>query len=132
MCSSDLSNDSSHLLGEARLGLLLQRLAFGAGAMGAREMLEIATRGGAGVLGRSDIGALAPGLAADVVGFPLNGVAMAGAQQDPLAALLFCQPPSVGFSVIHGQVRVRDGRPTGIDVAHLVDTHNRLARALVT
>ncbi len=89
------SNDSSHLLAEARLGLLLQRVGFGASALSAREMLEIATLGGAQVLGRDDIGALAPGMAADLVAVSLDPVGLAGALHDPLAALLLCHVPQV-------------------------------------
>ena len=125
------SNDSSHLLGEARLALLLQRVAFGATAMGAREMLEIATLGGAQVLGRDDIGALAPGMAADCISVPLDEIGMAGALHDPLAALLFCHVPRVRHSVVQGRVVVRDGQLLTIDLPRLVERHNRLAAALV-
>ena len=125
------SNDSSHLLAEARLGLLLQRVGFGATAMGAREMLEIATLGGARVLGRDDIGALAPGMAADFVGFALDEVQTAGALHDPLAALLFCHPPRVKLNVVNGRVRVLDGQLTQTDLPRLVAHHNRLAKSLV-
>jgi 8-oxoguanine deaminase len=124
------SNDSSHLLGEARLGLLLQRVGFGATAMGAREMLEIATLGGARVLGRDDIGALAPGMAADCVSIALDEVALAGARHDPVAALLFCQSPNVATSIVHGRVLVQGGRPTALDLPPLIERHNRLARVL--
>lgn len=123
------SNDAGHLLGEARLGLLLQRVGFGAGAMGAREMLEIATLGGARVLGRDDIGALAPGMAADFVAFPLDQVGQAGAH-DAVAALLLCQPPSVTTSVVNGRVLVRHGQPTTIDLPRLLERQRDLARAL--
>ncbi len=125
------SNDSSHLLAEARLGLLLQRVGFGAEAMPAREMLEIATLGGARVLGRDDIGALAPGMAADFVGLPLDEVGLAGAQHDPVAALLLCHPPRVACSVVAGQVLVRDGQLTRLDLPALVARHNQAARRLV-
>jgi 8-oxoguanine deaminase len=125
------SNDSGHLLGELRLGLLLQRVAFGPDAMSAREMLEIATLGGARVLGRDDIGALAPGMAADLVSFPLDDIGVAGALHDPLAALLFCHVPRVQHAVVHGRVRVRDGQLTALELPPLVERHNRLAARLV-
>jgi 8-oxoguanine deaminase len=124
------SNDSGHLLGELRLALLLQRVARGATAMSAREMLEIGTLGGARLLGRDDIGALAPGMAADLVSFPLDEVGLAGAQDDPLAALLFCQVPSVKHSVVHGRVVVRDGQLLPLELPRLVARHNGLARRL--
>jgi cytosine/adenosine deaminase-related metal-dependent hydrolase len=124
------SNDSSHLLAELRLMLLLQRVAHGPAALGAREALEIGTLGGARVLGRDDLGALAPGMAADLVSFPLDEIGVAGALHDPLAALLFCQVPRVRHSIVAGRVLVRDGRPTTLDLPRLVERHNRLARQL--
>lgn len=155
------SNDSGHLLGEARLALLLQRVAHapamaspersdapsaGAGgvpggssprgsrsgpaALTAREVLEIATLGGARVLGRDDIGALAAGMAADIVTIPLDEIGVAGAQHDPLAALFFCHVPRVGHSIVNGRVVVRDGRLATLELPHVVERHNRLAREL--
>ena len=124
------SNDSGHLLGELRLGLLLQRVARGATAMSAREMLEIGTLGGASVLGRDDIGALAPGMAMDLASFPLNEVGLAGAQHDPLAALLFCHVPRLQHSVVHGRVLVRDGELTRVALPALLQRQRRLAAAL--
>ncbi len=124
------SNDSGHLLAELRLGLLLQRVAHGADAMGAREMLEIATLGGARVLGRDDIGALAPGMAADLIGVPLADVALAGAD-DPVGALLLCQVSRIGFGVVQGRTVVRDGTLQTIDLPACVARQRQLARALV-
>lgn len=126
------SNDSSHMLAEARQALLLQRVAGNPAALSAREALWLATRGGAEVLGRDDIGALAPGMAADFISYRLDTPALAGgATHDPLAALVFCSPPMVDLSVINGRVRVRDGQLEGIELPHLVERHNELARALV-
>jgi len=124
------SNDGAHMLGEARQALLLQRVGHGPAAMTAREALEIATLGGAQVLGRDDIGALAPGMSADLVAFDLRGVAHAGAGHDPVAALVFCTPASTALSVIDGQVRIRDGRFTGLELAPLLARHRALAQAL--
>jgi 8-oxoguanine deaminase len=126
------SNDSGHLLAEARLGLLLQRASHGATAMAAREMLEIATLGGARVLGRDDIGALAPGMSADLVAWPLDTVGLAGGLHDPLAALLLCHVPRVALNVINGRVCVRDGELATLELPRLVREHNRLARELLT
>ena len=125
------SNDSGHLLAEARLALLLQRVAGGAGAMSAREMLEIATLGGARVLGRDDIGALAPSMAADFVGVRLDSVGLAGAGGDPLAALLLCQVSGVDTSVVNGRTLVRHGQLTQVDLPRLLARHNALASTLV-
>lgn len=125
------SNDAAHLLGEARQAMLLARVGHGPAAMGAREALEIATRGGARVLGRDDIGALTPGMAGDVVAFPVDGLELAGAAvHDPVAALVFCTPPRVRHSIIHGRPVVEDGELLTVDLPPLVATHNRLARQL--
>ena len=92
----------------------------------------MATRGGAEVLGRDDLGYLAPGMAADFIGYRLDTLALAGgAVHDPLAALVFCQPPNVDLSVINGQVRVEDGQLVGVDLPPLIQRHNEIARALV-
>jgi 8-oxoguanine deaminase len=125
------SNDSSHLLAEARQALLLQRVGGDPAALTAREALRLATRGGAATLGRDDIGALAPGMAADFIGFRLDTLDLAGgAVHDPLAALLFCRPPNVALSVIDGRVRVRDGALVDVDLPPLIARHNAIARAL--
>jgi cytosine/adenosine deaminase-related metal-dependent hydrolase len=125
------SNDSGHLLAEARLALLLQRVGHGPDALTARDVLEIATRGGAQVLGRDDIGALAPGMAADLITVPLDEVGLAGAGHDPLAAVFFCQVPRVKHSVVHGRHVVADGRLTTLDLPALLARHRALARQLV-
>ena len=126
------SNDGSHLLAEARQAMLLQRVANGPAALTATEALRLATRGGAAVLGRDDIGCLAPGMAADLIGYRLDALTFAGgAVHDPLAALVFCQPQNVTLSVINGRVRVRDGELVGVDLPALIAEHNRHARALV-
>ena len=125
------SNDSSHVLAEARQALLLQRVGFGVAALTAREALELATRGGAAVLGRDDIGHLAPGMAADVVGFDLDALGFAGGEHDPLAALVLCAPVHADLSIIHGRVVIRDGQLTTIDLPPIVERHRALARSLV-
>jgi len=129
------SNDSGHMLGEARLALLLQRVAHGPvkgpSALTAREVLEIATLGGAQVLGRDDIGALAPGMSADIVCVPLDDIGVAGALHDPLAALFFCHVPRVAHSIVNGRVVVRDGQVATLELPRLIETHNRLATRLV-
>jgi cytosine/adenosine deaminase-related metal-dependent hydrolase len=145
------SNDAGHLLAEARQALLLARVGramappevdasgttvygcdLGPAEMSARHVLEIATRGGAEVLGRDDIGHIAPGMAADLAMFRLDGLGLAGgAVHDPLAALLLCQPPNAAYTLVNGRVCVREGQLTGVDLAPLVERHNRLACQLV-
>jgi cytosine/adenosine deaminase-related metal-dependent hydrolase len=125
------SNDGASMIGEVRQALLLQRVGFGPDAMTAREALEIATLGGAKVLNRNDIGALAPGMVADFVAFDLNHIAYAGALHDPLAALVFCTPTHVSTSVINGKVVVRDGQLVTVDLPRVLERHNQLARQLV-
>jgi cytosine/adenosine deaminase-related metal-dependent hydrolase len=125
------SNDSGHLLGEARQAMLLQRVrATDPAALSARQALHLATRGGASVLGRDDIGALAPGMAADFVAYRTDTLALTGTAQDPLAALVFCQPANVDLSVINGRIVVRDGHLLGVDLPVLIERHTRFARKL--
>ncbi len=125
------SNDGAHLLGEARQALLLARVGFGPAAMTAREALEIATLGGAKVLNRNDIGALKPGMAADVAAFDLRGIEHAGAWHDPVAALVFSAPTRAAFTMVNGKMVVRDGRLATVDERALAARHNGLAKILV-
>jgi 8-oxoguanine deaminase len=125
------SNDSGHMLAEARQAMLLQRVKLGASAMSAEEALWLGTRGGAAALGRDDIGCLAPGMAADLIGVRLDRLAFAGAQADALAALLFCTPPTVDLSIINGRVVVKDGQLLGLELSETMAHHNRLARELL-
>jgi len=124
------SNDGAQMVAEARQAMLLARVGFGPDAMSARDALEIATLGGARVLGRDDIGALAPGMAADFVAFDLREPQFAGALHDPLAALVFCAPSRVALSVIDGRIVVKDGVLQTVDLGPLVGRHNRLAARL--
>ncbi len=125
------SNDSSHLLAEARMAMLLQRVRGEPDALSAEEVLWMATRGGARVLGRDDIGELSPGKAADVIGLRLDRLAYAGALHDPLAALLFCQPQQIDLSIINGEIVIEDGHLLTIDLGPVIERHNRISRALV-
>ncbi len=125
------SNDAGHLLGEARQAMLLQRANGNPQAMSARESLEIATLGGAAVLGRDDIGALAPGMAADIAAFRVDTPAFAGAQHDLAAALMFCAPQQVDLNIINGRVVVKDGRLTTVDLRALIEKHNSISRRLI-
>ncbi len=126
------SNDSGHLLGETRQAMLLARVGHGPAAMSARQALELATLGGAKVLGRDDIGALAPGMSADVVAFQTGGLDLAGAAvHDPVASLIFCTPQNVRHSVINGNLVVSDGILLPVELQPLIAKHNRLARELV-
>jgi cytosine/adenosine deaminase-related metal-dependent hydrolase len=141
------SNDSGHLLAEARQAMLLQRVApdrylseppggrggFAgrAAAMTAREALEIATRGGAAVLGRDDVGYLAPGMSADFIALNLNRVDYAGAWHDPVAAALFCGPRGVDLSVVNGRIVVEGGRLITVDLDAYLPRHNTISRAMV-
>jgi cytosine/adenosine deaminase-related metal-dependent hydrolase len=126
------SNDGSHLLAEARQSLLLQRVLGNPAAMTAREAIELATLGGAAVLGRDDIGALAPGMAADIIGFNLNVPTFAGAAvHDPLAALIFCQPQNVDFALVNGRILVEAGQVRHLEPALIVEKHNNAARGLL-
>jgi 8-oxoguanine deaminase len=125
------SNDTSNLLAEARTAFLMARVReLDATAMTAREVLELATLGGARVLGRDDIGALAPGMAADFIAINTNRLEFAGAQSDLVAALIFCQVNRVDYSFIHGRAVVEQGNLTTLDLEPLIATHNQLAQQL--
>ena len=125
------SNDGAHLLNEARMAMLLQRVGGNLSAMTAREVLEIATRGGASVLGRDDIGSLAQNMSADFIGFRIDQVAFAGAQHDLVAALVFSQSVQVDLSIINGTVVVREGQLQTIDLPTIVEQHNKLSQQLI-
>ncbi|MDF1855231.1 8-oxoguanine deaminase [Pseudooceanicola sp.] len=122
------SNDSGNLISEARQAMLLQRVSRGADAMSAREALEIATRGGADVLGRSDCGRIMPGKRADIAIWDVSGVESAGSW-DP-AALLLAGPTRVRDLLVEGRQVVRDGQITTIDLPRVLEQQRRLARNL--
>jgi cytosine/adenosine deaminase-related metal-dependent hydrolase len=125
------SNDSSNLLDEVRHLMLLQRVHGGAAALSARDALELATRGGADVLGRDDIGQIAPGMAADIAGWSVDSLELSGgAVHDPVAALVFCRAQRADLVVVNGKVRVRDGEILDFDLRATVDRANEIAREL--
>ena len=130
------SNDGSNLLLEARQAMLLSRLALATAAsaearpvpwMTAREALELATLGGARVLGRDDVGSLEAGKCADFFTLDLGAIEYAGALHDPVAATLFCAPTRARFTVVHGRVVVEEGRLATVELGPLIERHNRLA-----
>jgi len=130
------SNDTSNMLAEARQALLLNRLAVSHGIgegpqITARAILELATVGGARVLGRDDIGVLAPGYAADFIAIDLNRVEFAGALHDPVAAAVLCAPCRIDHSWVAGRPLVQYGQVVGVDQPMLIERHNMLARDLV-
>ena len=125
------SNDSGNLLQETRQAMLLQRVGGDPAALTAREALELATRGGAQVLGRDDIGSLAPGMAADIIAFQSDQLAFAGAQHDLLAGLVFSPPAGVTHAWVNGRQTVRDGELLGVELPSLIERHNAAARRLI-
>ena len=135
------SNDGAHMVGEARQALLLARVGRSLDPFGcdhgpsettARDMLAVATRGGAEVLGRSDIGHLAVGMCADLALFDLRTLPFAGgAVHDPVASLLLCASAQAAYTVVNGRVVVREGQLTTVDLGPLVERHNRLAMSLM-
>ncbi len=136
------SNDGSHMLAEARQAMLLSRLREGITGfslsndptrklMTAREALFLATRGGAAVLGRTDIGSLETGKCADFFAVKLNRLDYAGALHDPLAATVFCQPVKVDYTVVGGKFVVKEGQLVTVDERKLVEKHNQAAKRLL-
>ena len=125
------SNDSGHMLNEARQTMLLQRVCRGGDAMKAREALRLASAGGARVLGRDDIGALLPGHAADIAAFDRRAIDFAGSDWDPLASLLFCGPVKASYTIVNGRVVVEKGRLKTMDMDRLLENHAKMARHLM-
>jgi len=145
------SNDAAHMVNEARQAMLLARVGralqpaetqtnadgqtrtflgcdLGPAEMTARDALSMATRGGAQVLGRTDIGHLAVGMCADLALFDLNTLAFAGAAvHDPVGALLLCASPQAAYTVVNGRVVVREGQLTTVDLGPLIECHNQMA-----
>jgi cytosine/adenosine deaminase-related metal-dependent hydrolase len=134
------SNDAAHMLNEARQALLLARVGrsldkfgcdHGPAEMTARDALAVATRGGAQVLGRSDIGHLAPGMCADLALFDLRTLPFAGgAVHDPIGSLLLCASAPAAYTVVNGRVVVRQGQLATVELQPLLERHNRLAMQL--
>ena len=130
------SNDGNHMLAEARQAMLLQRVGWPgfesrADRLSARQALELATLGGAGVLRRDDIGSLEPGKAADFVAFRVDDLAHAGGLSDPVAALVTCAPASAWLSVINGRVVVQDGELRTVELGPVIERHNQISRAML-
>ncbi|WP_457646570.1 8-oxoguanine deaminase [Profundibacter sp.] len=123
------SNDVGNLVAEARQAMLLQRVQNGADAMSAREALEIATRGGAAVLGRDDCGQIAVGKRADIAVWDVSGVESAGCWD--AAALLLAGPTRVRDLFVEGRQVVRDGQMATIDLPRVIERQNALARGLM-
>lgn len=124
------SNDMASLSAEARQAMLLQRVANGADAMSAYEALEIATRGGADVLGRPDCGRLEPGKRADIAIWDTTGIASSGSW-DP-AAMLLAGPTQVKHLFVEGRQIIRSGEITTLDLPQLIERHGEMARALAS
>jgi 8-oxoguanine deaminase len=132
------SNDSSHMLAEARQAFLLSRVGSAAAPeidgskhlLTARQALELATIGGAKVLGRSDVGSLESGKCADFVAIDLERVEFAGALHDPVAAAVLCASVPVDFNYVHGKPVVYDGKLLPVEIETLIERHNRAAQRL--
>ncbi len=144
------SNDAAHMVNEARQALLLARVGramqppeqrdgrtvygcdLGPAEMTARDALNVATRGGAQVLGRADIGQLAVGMCADLALFGLDTLGFAGgAVHDPVGSLLLCASPMADYTIVNGRIVVRKGQLATLDLGPLLERHNALAIQLV-
>ena len=141
------SNDGGHLMAEARMAMLLQRVApdrylsekpggrggfaGDASSLSARQALELATRGGAAVLGRDEIGFLAPGMSADFIAINLNQIGFTGSLHDPVAAVLFCNTLGVAYSIINGKVVIKENRLTTLDLEPHIERHNAISLAMI-
>jgi 8-oxoguanine deaminase len=137
------SNDTSHMLFETRQAMLLARLNSGIlGAslssqtspplMTARQALELATRGGASVLGRKDIGTIENGKCADFAAVKLDHLEFSGANHDPVAALVFCTPLKVDYLFVGGKMIVDKGELTTVDLPNIIERHNKASKRLIS
>jgi 8-oxoguanine deaminase len=124
------SNDSSNMIQECRQALLLTRVAHGGDAITVEEVFRMATVESASCLGRDDIGRLAPGHAADVALFALDGIDYSGCH-DPLSALLLATTTRVHTLIVNGRARIRRGAFLDFDLEALVREHGAAARRLV-
>ncbi len=135
------SNDAAHMLNEARQAMLLARLRksmeapFGCDTapleMTARDALQLATRGGAEVLGRKDIGQIKVGLCADLALFDLRTLNFAGgAVHDPVGSLMLCASANAAYTIVHGKVVVANGQLCTVDLGPLIERHNAFSKAL--
>ena len=125
------SNDSGHMLNEARQAMLLQRVKHGASAITARQILRTATRGGAEVLRQKNIGQIAPGFSADMAIYDMHAVDLAGTQCDPLAGLVFCGPIKTKHTIINGCLVVEDGHLKTINLNSILREHRKLSVDLI-
>ncbi len=130
------SNDGSHLLGEARLAMLLARLdaapnQSGGDLMTARTAIEIATRGGAEVMNRPDLGSLEVAKAADFIAIDLSRIEYAGSLHDPVAAAMLVAPVNVDYNYVGGNAVVAEGQLVTTEIEPLIERHNRLAGQLL-
>jgi len=126
------SNDSSDFLGEMRHALLLQRVARGSGALGAREVLKMATESGAAALGFQGIGKIEAGAAADLAVFNVDRLEYCGSLSDPFAALIFAgYNHGTEYTICNGRVVVDKGTLTGIDERSLIGDATRTAEKLL-
>lgn len=136
------SNDASHLLEEIRHAMLVARVRSGlegaslsgadaAPIMTARQALELATIGGANVLGRKDIGSLEAGKCADFTAIDLNQISYAGGLHDPVSAVVFCHPRNVDYTFVHGKAVVEKGQLVPLDLKEHIHKHNKAAVRLL-
>jgi len=130
-CDGSASTDCASMWLETRGALLTARARGGPEAMLAREALEMATLGGAACLGRDDIGSLSPGKVGDVVVWPLQGIAFAGAITDPVEALLRCGPVAAAHTIVGGRFLVEQGVLTANGVEEMLARHRRIAQSWV-
>jgi cytosine/adenosine deaminase-related metal-dependent hydrolase len=108
--------------------MLVTRGANGPQSMTAREALRVATRGGAACLGRDDLGSIEAGKRADVALFAVDGLGHAGAEADPVAAVVHCAPRGVRHLFVEGQAVVRGGRLVRADEEDVAAEGHRLGR----
>jgi cytosine/adenosine deaminase-related metal-dependent hydrolase len=125
------SNDSGNLLNEARQAMLLQRVNLGANKFSPREALYTATRGGANILNRNDIGQISVGKAADFAIYDLNNISLSGTWSDPLAGLVLCSPMQTSYTICNGKIISEKGHLNNIDIGLFLEKHKVASKNLL-
>jgi cytosine/adenosine deaminase-related metal-dependent hydrolase len=125
------SNDAGQMQAEVRLAMLVARARGNPGALSARAALRVATRGGARCLGRDDLGSLEPGRRGDIALYALDSLALAGADTDPIAALVYCAPQRVRHLIVEGRAVVTEGRLVHVDEEAVAREGHRIGRRIV-
>ena len=126
------SNDSSNMLSEIRQAMLVSRVKDSVNSMPARDAIYLATKGGARVLGRDDIGSIEVGKAADIAIFDISGIEYAGSTYDPIASILFCGiNQKTKYTIVNGKIVVENGKLLTLDEKKLKEKADKIVKKII-